>query len=105
MEGCKENLIIVTRDKTFLDNFSILKKEFDIPGTRELLMITPHLSEGLAKVGAPSDTIVRAEQKLLEVCSRCGAEMEETGYEGSDGDEFWWMYCPKCGHEEFPEKA
>jgi hypothetical protein len=102
LESCKEDLIIVSRDQTFLDNVSLLKREFERGNSRKLLLITPSLNDALKQIGTPSETIEIAEKALPEACPKCGGEMEETGYEGSDGDEAWWMYCKRCGHEEFP---
>jgi hypothetical protein len=33
-----------------------------------------------------------------EICPKCGEKGEINGYEGSDGDEFHWFECSKCGH-------
>jgi hypothetical protein len=102
LDGCTEDLIIVSRDQTFLDNVSLLRREFENSG-RRLLSITPSLNDALSLVGNPSVTIQVAEEALSDVCPKCGGQMEETGYEGSDGDDAWWTYCTQCGHQEFPK--
>ena len=111
-DGCKGDLVIVSRDRTFLENMGILKREFKSLKGRNLLHVTSHLRDALSQIGEPSKEIDEAEkelhaQKIMkfsvdpEQCPKCGGRMEETGYEGSDGDEAWWMYCTKCGHEVF----
>jgi hypothetical protein len=37
---CGNDLIIVSRDRTFLDNESLLRSEFNIDGKRRLLAVT-----------------------------------------------------------------
>jgi predicted nucleic acid-binding protein len=112
---CGNDLIIVSRDRTFLDNESLLRSEFKIEGKRQLLAITDSLGQALKLVGKPSAPIEQAEkgdaqreadaEKALETgkCPRCDVEMEEEGYEGSDGDEAWWLTCPKCSLLAFPK--
>ncbi len=110
---CKEHLIIVSRDRTFLDNMSLLKAEYEVGGDRRLLAITESLQEALALVGQPSEEISKAEKRLREEadaelaintgrCPKCTCELDEQGYEGSEGDEAWWLHCPKCGRDFFP---
>ena len=113
---CDDDLIIVSRDRTFLDNESLLKSEYKIEGKRQLLAVTDSLSHALKLVGKPSPPIEKAEKeevqrdteerKALETgkCPRCDVEMDEDGYEGSDGDEAWWLFCPKCQFLAFPRR-
>jgi predicted nucleic acid-binding protein len=113
---CDDDLIIVSRDRTFLDNESLLRSEYKIDGKRQLLAVTDSLSHALKLVGKPSPPIEQAEkddvqreanaEKALETgrCPKCNVEMEEEGYEGSDGDEAWWLTCPKCSLLAFPTK-
>jgi predicted nucleic acid-binding protein len=107
------DIVIVTRDKTYLDNQAILKREFSSATGHQLVLVTDSLSLGLEKIGLASDKIKEAEKKLPtkedeEVfptdgkCSKCGGELEEEGYEGSDGDSAWWLYCAKCRKLFFP---
>lgn len=110
---CDDDLIVVSRDRTFLENQSILRSEFDVETTRRLLCVTESLSEALKLVGKPSSPIEQAEKEkvLWEAaerhvmgagkCPKCKVQMEEEGYEGSDGDEAWWLTCPRCGFQEF----
>lgn len=111
LAGAKSDLIVVSRDKAFLDNAALLKREFEVIDYRKLILVTPKLSEALAGAGQPSEKVkaaedsIRAEPReahLHTKCSKCGGYLEETGYEGSDGDSAWWLYCPRCGHEVFP---
>lgn len=113
IEGATGDLIIVSRDKTFLENQALLKQEFDESGNRSLVLVTTKLSEALERAGRASISVKAAEEsikaKKREVltcrqteCPKCGGELEETGYEGSDGDSAWWLYCTRCGEEFFP---
>jgi predicted nucleic acid-binding protein len=111
---CDNDLIIVSRDRTFLDNESLLKSEFNIDGKRRLLAVTDSLGLALKLVGKPSTPIEQAEKergqhevdarKALETgrCPKCDVEMDEDGYEGGEGDSAWWLTCPKCNLVAFP---
>lgn len=111
---CDNDLIIVSRDRTFLDNESLLRSEFNIDGKRRLLAVTDSLGHALKLVGKPSTPIEQAEKeeiqreadarKALETgrCPKCDVEMGEEGYEGGEGDSAWWVTCPKCGLLAFP---
>jgi len=97
-----------------LDNASLLRREFDVEGSRRLLLVTESLSEALELVGKPSPAIEHAEKKDFDYeanvrkafetgnCPKCGVEMGEEGYEGGDGDSAWWLTCPKCHFSAFP---
>lgn len=111
-----DDLIIVSRDRTFVDNESILRREYENNKSRRLLAITESLSDALKRVGQPSTPIEEAEkeQGQLEIdtqialktgkCPSCKVDMDEEGYEGSDGDEAWWLTCPKCRLLVFPKR-
>ena len=111
---CGNDLIIVSRDRTFLDNESLLRSDFNIDGKRRLLAVTDSLGQALKLVGKPSTPIEQAEKeeiqreaearKALESgrCPKCDVEMEEEGYEGGEGDSAWWLTCPKCNLLAFP---
>ena len=60
---CNDDLIVVSRDHTFLDNESILRSEFNIQGGRKLVRITDSLGEALKLVGKPSPPIEKAEKE------------------------------------------
>jgi hypothetical protein len=114
LQACDSNLIVVSRDRTFLDNEAILKSEFRIDGKRELIAITGSLAEALKLIGKPSAPIELEEKTEINTeisesealrtgrCPICNVRMEEVGYEGSDGDSAWWLSCPKCRYEAFP---
>ncbi len=113
LEQCKQDLILVSRDRTFLDNADLLKKEFEAAGNRRLVKVTASLREAFKDIGETAARIAKAEESIeahhaakeaIETgnCPKCHTEMEEDGYEGSDGDEAWWLYCPKCAHQIFP---
>lgn len=108
-----DDLVVVTRDKSFLDNRAILKNEYQSSTGKKLVEITDSLAAGLKAAGQKAEKIEEAEKKLPKSfddepfpadgkCLRCGGELEEAGFEGGDGDEAWWLFCKKCGHEYFP---
>jgi len=108
-----DDLVVVTRDKSFLDNRAILKGEYEAATGKRLIELTDSLAAGLKAAGQEAKKIEEAEKKLPKSfddepfptdgkCLRCAGELEETAYEGSDGDEAWWLFCTKCGHEYFP---
>lgn len=109
---CEDDLVIVSRDHTFLDNEGILRFEFENTTKKRLLAITPSLSNALELIGSPSEAIADAERQNQDdgdvqaiasgKCPTCNVELREDGYEGSDGDEAWWMNCPKCHRDYFP---
>ncbi len=115
LDGCPGNVIIVSRDKTFLDNQALLKDEFQQGGQRKLLLVTERLRDALEALDAASPVIAKAESAMEEArsdsvdeialttgrCPKCTTDMDEEGYEGSDGDEAWWLTCPSCGHMVF----
>lgn len=112
LEQCEGDLIVVSRDKTFLENYGMLRAEYDNE-TRKLLGVTRNLSDALKAIGKPVEAIVKAEKDVKAatndeivtgICSVCGTEMDENGYEGNEGDSAWWLDCPKCGHTAFPSK-
>lgn len=60
----KHDLVIVTRDKSFLNNQAILKKEFQYKTGNTLLEVTNSLTIGLKAIGQDSGKIEEAEKKL-----------------------------------------
>lgn len=109
------DIVIVTRDKTYLDNQAILKREFGVATGHHLALVTDSLSLGLEKIGLASEKIKEAEKKLPAKvddesfptegkCPSCGGELEEEGYDGSDGDSAWWLYCTNCRKTFFPPR-
>jgi predicted nucleic acid-binding protein len=107
------DVVIVTRDKTYLDNQALLKREFSAATHQQLVLVTDSLSLGLEKIGQASEKIKEAEKKLPakaddepfpvdRKCPKCGNALEEQGYEGSDGDSAWWLSCIKCHKDFFP---
>jgi predicted nucleic acid-binding protein len=63
---CGNDLIIVSRDRTFLDNQSLLSSEFNIDGKRRLLAVTDRLGDALKLVGKPSITIEQVEKEDIQ---------------------------------------
>jgi predicted nucleic acid-binding protein len=109
--GVREDLVIVSRDKTFRDNHAILREEFEGVVKKQLVLVTDKLGEAFSALGKPEPVVEKAEQEIRDEeakamqtgrCPECEKELEETGYEGSDGDSAWWLYCPSCKKEFFP---
>jgi hypothetical protein len=64
--GCvKNDLIIVSRDRTFLNNIPILKEEYRSRTGRELT-ITDSVTDALGKVGEMSEALADAEVAIAE---------------------------------------
>jgi hypothetical protein len=58
----KDDLLVVTRDKTFLENVSLLKEEYHQQTRRKLLLITEKFSEALKIIGeTPTEELIEAE--------------------------------------------
>jgi predicted nucleic acid-binding protein len=113
IQGAKDDIVVVSRDKSFLDNSALLTSEFETRTGRELLLVTDSLNKALEKVGRASEKIKIVEQDMPKPipsnqfpfsmkCPSCGGELYETGYEGSEGDSAWWLFCSACGEEHFP---
>jgi len=107
----KTDLVIVTRDKTYLNNQALLKAEFSNATGKALTLITESLSAALEQIGQASETVTKAERDLPVkdddfpwdgACPKCGGILGEAGYEGSDGDSAWWLECGKCHSSFFP---
>jgi predicted nucleic acid-binding protein len=110
------DIVIITRDKTYLENQALLKREFATVTGHSLLLVTDSLSAGLEQIGQASEKIKEAEQKLPpkpedetfpigDTCPKCGGQLEEEGYEGSDGDSAWWLICASCHKFYFPPRG
>lgn len=112
-ENVVDDLIVVSRDQTFIRNEAILAAEFSKSKSRTLICITESLSKSLELLGKPSKPIEDAEKEMamdillervlshVNACPKCGTKMEQTGLEGADVPDICWTYCPSCGHEEF----
>lgn len=114
LHGAKDDLIVVTRDRSFINNRALLSAEFKQRTTKTLLLVTPSLTLGFEKLGKGSEKVKAAEATLSirqdpehfrsVRCTKCGShELDETGYEGGDGDDAWWFVCRRCGTEIFPD--
>lgn len=114
LESCEEDLIIVSRDQTFSNNYDLLCGEYNKITGKTLIKITNSLSEALKLLGEESGKLQQAEkevEKSIEIdarllgnkCPKCGGELEETGFEGGDGDSAWWVFCTRCAAEFFPK--
>lgn len=110
LDGCPDNLIIVSRDHTFRDNETLLRVEFERRESRLLVAVVEKLGEALKMLGKASPKIEEQERAVVHErnlsenspCPHCGGVLEETGYDGSDGDTAMWLFCTKCHREYFP---
>jgi hypothetical protein len=109
--GCDDDLMIVSKDKTFKNNVALLAKEYS-SATGRTLAVVETLGAGMKLVGKPSPKVEEQEREVVRdrailpgppsKCTRCSGELEEEGYDGSDGDSAWWLHCSKCGAIYFP---
>lgn len=103
LSGVTEDLIIVTLDQTYRDNFEFLRTEFEKKNNKELLLITDKITDALKKVGeVPPPLLVEEENKIEEEekCPKCGSRGQIGGFEGDEGDIANWFECFKCGYFE-----
>lgn len=109
------DIVIVTRDRSYIENQALLKREFSNVTGHTLVLVTKSLADGLKQVGQASGQIEQAEKKLParrepttspvgSNCPMCGGQLSEEGYEGSDGDSAWWLACSKCGQIFYPPR-
>lgn len=114
-----DDLLVVSRDKTFLTNESLLQIEFHARTGAQLKLVTSKLSDAFRELKAPVTAIEKAEKSMdadrdynaeqefglsTGLCPRCKIEMTETGLEGGDaGPDVWWLYCETCLYEVFPK--
>lgn len=107
--GCPDDLIIVSRDHSFVQNEAVLALEFGRKKGRRLVAVAERLTAALSLIGKKSRKIEEQEENVvhravagLDTCRACGGKLEETGYDGSDGDTASWLFCTSCGKEHFP---
>lgn len=119
IESAEGDLIVVSRDKTFLENQTLLKQEFDKPGNRSLVLVTSVLSQALERAGQPSADVKAAEENIQfekrrarvyqhVKCWNCGSGLEwkarsdDDDHDAGDEDDFndvlaeFCLYCPRC---------
>jgi predicted nucleic acid-binding protein len=70
----EDDLVVVTRDTSFLDNRAILKKEFESKTGKSLIDVTGSLAQGLKATGQDAEKIEEAEKKLLSETSQAARE-------------------------------
>jgi hypothetical protein len=67
LANLREDLIVVTRDKTYEDNLPLLKKEYQKKTGFNFLLVTEKLSEAVERIGAkPTPELIDAEKKEQE---------------------------------------
>jgi DNA-directed RNA polymerase subunit M/transcription elongation factor TFIIS len=104
LASVRDDLIVVTRDRTYLSNEQILAREFRDSTQHNLLLVTTKVTEAVKMLGRiPPAKLIEEEDRIddEEKCPECGGRGEFYGYEGSDGDEAAWFECTKCGYMEF----
>lgn len=103
LANVQEDLIIVTRDRTYVNNLEILETEFQAVTQKKLILVTEKVSEALEKIGEiPPPRLVEEENRIEdeEICPSCGERGEIIGFDGDDGDVAVWFQCYACGHTE-----
>ncbi|MFO0976418.1 MAG: PIN domain-containing protein [Planctomycetaceae bacterium] len=119
LANVRDDLLVVSRDRTFLTNASLLQSEFQSSTGSRLVLITDKLSTAFRELNAPATAIEKAEKSVESardrkedqefgqrtgICPRCKHPLSETGLDASDaGPDVWWLYCPNCQYEVFPE--
>jgi predicted nucleic acid-binding protein len=105
LAGCRDDLIVVSRDGTYSDHESTLAREYQTRTGHKLLGVMKTVGEALKRAGVRSPKVEEQERAIPPagpLCEKCGGEVEENGYDGSDGDSAWWLECVRCGHiQEF----
>ena len=67
LQNLNDDLIIVTEDRTYLNNAFLLKEEFNAKTGKELLLITERFHVGIAALGqVPSKELVKEEEAFEE---------------------------------------
>lgn len=113
LTGASDDLIVVTRDKSYINNSALLATEFQSRTGKKLRLVTESLNLAFEAVGQGSEKVKAAEATLSSQqaqehyrsiqCKSCGSrELDEVGFEGSDGDSAFWFVCRKCGADVFP---
>jgi hypothetical protein len=76
LAGLTEDLIVVTRDATYHQNFPLLNREYQRKSGNKLLLVAEKLSEALAKVGAePAAELIQTEIKEQDAFQRYWSEV------------------------------
>lgn len=113
LESIKEDLIIVTRDRTFSLNVALLAAEFETATTKKL-KVTPQLSEALTLIGEASPLVAEAEKELSKlddmdartlgyVCPNCGGTLEDFSVvTNNETSTFKVRQCSKCSSRFIP---
>jgi len=70
LQGATDDVAVVSRDKSFLNNRSLMAAEFVQRTGKNLLLVTDSLSEGLKTVGKASEKIKSAEESLPSPASQ-----------------------------------
>jgi hypothetical protein len=100
-----DDLIIATRDHTFLENANLLMAEYKIKTGKRLLAVVEKVSEGFQLLGQqPPPTIVEQEKKFLfprtvAECPQCGM-LGDTDRHFYNGREILLVHCADCGTHE-----
>ena len=101
LDCCNDDLIVVARDRTFLENESTLRREFDIDGKRHLVAVTDSLSKALQLVGKPSQEITEAETEIKQehaaresAACNCPQGPDPTGW--TPNGRFLSVFCKRC---------
>ncbi|KAB8142953.1 hypothetical protein F8S13_11970 [Chloroflexia bacterium SDU3-3] len=83
LENIDDDLIIVTRDKTYIENIHILQEEFIKVTGKKLISVEQNISSALRKIGEiPSNSLIVEEENIRDDANvKLGAS-----------------FCPICNH-------
>ncbi|CEF49241.1 unnamed protein product [uncultured bacterium] len=80
LENMKDDLIVVTEDRTFHENLSLLSEEYKTRTGRKLLLVTEKLSEALETIGqVPTEELIEAEKKEQQLLPPFGSMDSDDG--------------------------
>ena len=87
----KEDLVVVTGDRTFLDNKALLQEEFSLRTGKTLILITKKFTSALKAAGkTPSE-------KLIDVEKQINFEKQTSGKKNLPADLMWGKWSKGSG--------
>jgi hypothetical protein len=74
LANCRDDLIVVSNDRTFSDNSNLISKEFAARTSGKKLTVTETIRDGLKALGKkPSDQLIEREKQIDEDAKRAAA--------------------------------
>lgn len=86
LEHLKDDLIVVSRDRTFSDNFVLLAREFQERTGKQLILVTGRVADALRRIGeTPSKELVEEEERSMpeELMLRVGPQWSVVEIQGT----------------------